>query len=113
MQPEPETVTEEKQETDVKQLSDIKEEESPGSKIPSDIEQLLQISDVDLSLSPEKIKKEDISGLDMILDQTMSAPSIQTTSNARLQLSGGGNDDSTKGQLISKYYLMSSNRPIN
>ena len=96
-QPEPEMVTEEKTtETDVKQLSDIKEEESPGSKIPTDIEQLLQISDVDLSLSPEKIKKEDISGLDMIVDQTMSAPTIQTTSNARLQLSGGGNDDSTK-----------------
>ena len=95
-QPEPEMVTEEKTETDVKQLSDIKEEESPGSKIPTDIEQLLQISDVDLSLSPEKIKKEDISGLDMIMDQTMSAPTIQTTSNARLQLSGGGNDDSAK-----------------
>ena len=96
-QPEPEMVTEEKTETDVKQLSDIKEEESTmSSKVPTDIEQLLQISDVDLSLSPEKIKKEDISGLDMIVDQTMSAPSIQTTSNARLQLSGGGNDDSTK-----------------
>ena len=96
-QPEPEMMDEEKPtETDVKQLSDIKEEESPGSKIPTDIEQLLQISDVDLSLSPEKIKKEDISGLDMIVDQTMSAPTIQTTSNARLQLSGGGNDDSAK-----------------
>ena len=102
-QPEPEMVTEEKTtETDVKQLSDIKEEESPGSKIPTDIEQLLQISDVDLSLSPEKIKKEDISGLDMIVDQTMSAPTIQTTSNARLQLSGGGNDDSAK-DMSAKY----------
>jgi hypothetical protein len=102
-QPEPEMVTEEKiTETDVKQLSDIKEEESPGSKIPTDIEQLLQISDVDLSLSPEKIKKEDISGLDMIVDQTMSAPTIQTTSNARLQLSGGGNDDSVK-DMSAKY----------
>ena len=98
-QPEPEMVTEETTETDVKQLSDIKEEadSTTSSKIPTDVEQLLQISDVDLSLSPEKIKKEDISGLDMIVDQTMSAPSIQTTSNARLQLSGGGgNDDSTK-----------------
>ena len=98
-QPEPEMVTEETTETDVKQLSDIKEEaeSNTSSKIPTDVEQLLQISDVDLSLSPEKIKKEDISGLDMIVDQTMSAPSIQTTSNARLQLSGGGgNDDSTK-----------------
>merc|ERR1719225_369774 len=63
--------------------------------IPTDIDQLLEISDVNLSLSPEKVKKEDISGLDMIVNQTMSEPP-KTTSSAKLQLSGGGGDDTNK-----------------
>ena len=87
-----ETLKEPENDTTVKKLSNIKEEETTsGSNIPTetDIEQLLQISDIDLSLSPEKIKKEDISGLDMIVDQTMSAPPKIVTSCAKLQLSGG------------------------
>ena len=91
-EPEMETLKEPEMDVTVKKLSDIKEEST--SKIPTDVEQLLQISDIDLSLSPEKIKKAgDISGLDMIADQTMSAPPKIVTSSAKLQLSGGSNND--------------------
>ena len=65
-----------------------------GSNVPTDIDQLLEISGVDLNLSPEKKKKAtagaDISGLDVIADQTLTAPP-KSTSNVKLQLSDGCN----------------------
>lgn len=81
---EPKEIEEEADDT-VKKLSDIKEEET-SSKIPADIDKFLNISDIDLSLSPEK-KKGDISGLDVIADQTLSLPP-KTNSGIKLQLSG-------------------------
>ena len=79
-----------------KELSDIKEEDnssssSPSSNVPTDVDQLLQISGIDLDLSPEKKKPGDLSGLDFIADQTMSLPP-KSTSNIQLQLSNGDNE---------------------
>ena len=68
-------------------LSAIKEEGS--SNVPTDIDQLLEISGVDLDLSPEKKRPAELSGINMIAEQTLSLPP-KSTSDVKLQLSNGG-----------------------
>jgi hypothetical protein len=74
-------------ETTVVHLSDIKEEEEPASRTLSkkNVDEFLEISGVDLSLSPEK---KDLSGLDVLTNQTLSLPP-KPSSNIKLQLSNG------------------------
>ena len=68
-------------------LSAIKEEGS--SNVPTDIDQLLEISGVDLDLSPEKKRPAELSGINMIAEQTLSLPP-KSNSDVKLQLSNGG-----------------------
>lgn len=71
---------------ETKNLYEIKEESPSASKV--DVNEMLEISGVDLSLSPEKKKMADMSGLDLIADQTLSLPPA-STSDVKLQLSTG------------------------
>ena len=50
------------------------------------VDNFLEISDVDLNLSPEK---KDISGLEMITNQSISRPPKASPSNVKLSLSNG------------------------
>ena len=68
-------------------LSAIKEEAS--SNVPTDIDQLLEISGVDLELSPQKKAPAELSGINMIMEQTLSLPPLPATEDVTLQLSTG------------------------
>lgn len=78
---------------ETKNLYEIKEESGGGSNV--DVNQMLDISGVDLSLSPEKKKMADLSGLDLITDQTLSLPpqAPVSTSEVKLQLSTGNDSN--------------------
>ena len=80
-------------------LSAIKEEGS--SHVPTDIDQLLEISGVDLDLSPEKKKPAELSGINMIAEQTLSLPP-KSTSDVKLQLSNGGQTNNISSETYIK-----------
>ena len=76
---------------DVPTKKEYQAEDEP-TKPTTDINRLLEISDVDLSLSPEK---NEISGLEVITNQSISLPP-KSSSNVKLSLSNG-KDASSEG----------------
>ena len=76
---------------DVPTKKEYQAEDKP-TKPTTDINRLLEISDVDLSLSPEK---KEISGLEVITNQSISLPP-KSSSNVKLSLSNG-KDASSEG----------------
>ena len=80
-------------------LSAIKEEAS--SNVPTDIDQLLEISGVDLELSPQKKGPAELSGINIITEQTLSLPP-RSNSDLALQLSNG---DHVSTNISSETYI--------
>ena len=80
-------------------LSAIKEEAS--SNVPTDIDQLLEISGVDLELSPQKKGPAELSGINIITEQTLSLPP-KSNSDLTLHLSNG---DHVSTNISSETYI--------